>query len=158
MKTLITFTFLLFSIFSQIKEVPFTDANVIKIQTTLNEEELFNKWTEYLAQNGFPIAESDTNLLSFRTRGRNTLDLGYEYKLFSSIEENGVIQIKIEYRINANQETKTPFSEFKEWKYSENNKDINKIIFNEVYEIISSFGEYKIYFEKNTELKPPLDS
>jgi len=152
------FTIILFSNFSQVKKEPFTDANLIKIQTALSGEELFNKWSEHLVQNSFSITESNTNLLSFETKERNTPDLIHEYKIFSSIKENGVLHIEIKYRTIANQETKAPFSKFKEWKYSENNNDINKIIFDELYIIISSFGEYEIYFENNTELPPPLDS
>ena len=149
--------FLFFNI-SQSEQKPFTGANLIKIQANLNTEELFTKWKDYLAQNGFSIAKINNDFLSIETTNKTNPNVSFEYKLFSQIDETGVIEIFIEYRMKPNQESKTPYSEFKICKYSKENDNINKIIFDEVYKIISSFGEYEIYFEDNSAPSPPIDS
>ncbi len=146
MKTLIIATIILLNSFNQSEKEPPIGADLIKIQTTLKSEELFTKWKEHLTQNNFSFTEINNKFLSIETKTKNSTDINYEYKLFSQIDETGIVQISIEYRTKPNQETKTAYSEFKIWTYSKDKDNINKIIYDEFYEIILSFGKYELYF------------
>jgi len=148
MKTLMIYTIILFSIFFQDKKEPFRDDNLIKIHTNLGGEELFMKWGKHLTQNGYFIDKSNKDFLTLETTERNTTKFNYEYKVFSSIDDNGVVLITIKWRAKANAVMQTRGSDYIDWKYAKSRNNVNKIIFNELYEIILSFGEYEIFFEQ----------
>jgi hypothetical protein len=148
MRILALFTIILFTTFFQSEKEPFRDANLIKVQTNLTGEELFMSWGKHLTQNGYFIENSNKDFFTIETSERNTTKFNYEYKVFSSIDENGLIQITIKWRAKANVVMQTRGSDYVDWHYAKSRNNVNKIIFDELYQVILSFGEYEVLFEQ----------
>lgn len=148
MKTLFIFSIVLFNLVFQEAKEPFKKANVIKIQTNLEGNESFIKWGKHLSQNGYSIDKSNKDFLTIETSPRDTKRFNYEYKVFSSVDEKGIITITIKWRLKSNLIVGTDGTDYYDWEYAQAKGNVQKIIFDELYETILSFGSYEVFFEK----------
>ena len=148
MKTFIILLTALLSLFNQQEKEPFTDANIIKISTSLSGNEAYMKWGKHLSQNGYSIERSNNDFLTIETLPRNTTKFNYEYKVFSSIDDKGNIMITAKWRMKSNPMMGITGSDYFDWAYAKSKNNVKRIIFDELYQVIASFGTYEISFEE----------
>ena len=148
MKTLMIISMLLLNITFQEGSEPFKGANIIKINTKLDGNEIYTKWGRHLSQNGYSIEKSNKDFLSIETAPRDTRRFNYEYKVYSVIDDKGVILITIKWRIKSNIIAGTNGTDYYEWEYAKGKGNVQRIIFDEIYETIVAFGNYEISYEK----------
>ena len=152
MKLFSLFFFLLFFntlIFAQAKTEPFKNANTILIETGLTGSAAFTIWGKHLGQNGFSISKSDATFLTLTTGLKDTKKLNVEYYLICAVTDSGVIKIQIKWRIPPSILFKSQGSEFFEWEYSSSKATTTNSIFVDMQKIISSFGQYKVVYQKD---------
>ncbi|PRY14437.1 hypothetical protein CLV24_104250 [Pontibacter ummariensis] len=118
--------------------------NAIIIDTGLNGEEAFMQWGRYLAQNGFAIGDSNKDFLTFTTRPKDTSKLNYHYTITSSADEMGKIRLTMRWQKKSSDIVNAPASNFYDWEYSDKARSVQGLVFKDVMELVSSFGNYPI--------------
>lgn len=131
-----------------IDTIPFKGANLIKIHTNLESNETFIQWGRHLAQSGYSIAQSNKDFLNIETAPRDTRRFNFEYKVYSSIDDSGIVLITIKWRQKSNAIVGTYGTDYYDWEYSSSKGNVCRIIYDELFEAITAFGNYLVSFEE----------
>jgi hypothetical protein len=119
---------------------PFKKASTIRIATGLPADDAFVAWGKHLAQNGFTIGETNKDFGQLATNPKDTSKWNYAYVLASTIDEAGVITLKIKWQLKAYNYSLT------EWQYATSKNNIQYIIHQDMLPVFSKFG-YPVTYE-----------
>jgi len=150
-KSLFTIVLIFVSLytFAQPISEPFKKANTILIETKLPSEIVFKKWGRHLVLNGYSLDKSDKDFLVLTTNPKAASSYNTEFILSSTIDDNGVIIIKIAHAISSMANHPRFSSDaYSDWQYVERKKDLRNIVYRDVMETISSFGDFNVFYER----------
>ena len=123
---------------------PFKKANTIIIKSDFSGEEAFMKWGKHLVQNGYSFSNNDKTFLTLKTEPRNTSKYNADFIFISSISDDGLITIKIKWRIKSSLLAGTDETDYYDWEYSKGKNNVQGIIYNDLLPTIKSFGSFEI--------------
>lgn len=126
---------------------PFKDANAILIETGLSATEAFVKWGRHLAQNGYPIDNSDNTFYTVKTGPKDTSKGNYDFVVISSVSDSGTIMITLKSRLKSSDESR-PEPQFYDWHYAPGKASARNLIYREFLPTIESFGHFDVFYEK----------
>ena len=126
---------------------PFKKANTILIMTELSQEDAYKKWGRHLAQSGYSIEKSDDNFFSITTGPKDTSKFNYDFILLSSVNDSGIIILKIKWRLKSNLFSGTSITDFNDWEYRTAKTNVLNIIHEDFLPTINSFNPTNILYE-----------